>query len=161
MKKILILAVLLGVCLFGFAACGDDNGNGAYNGVNAQSNGTAVNDITEETEEAVNRIDLFFERVAAAGFDMGEEVPKVPQMIGAERGAAYHVNGVVVEIYEYSPDNLTDDGRVHFENARDNGLIEVLPGFPPAPVVFHNNLVIIVDEHPDYEQLIEIFRGLN
>lgn len=108
---------------------------------------------------SVDRTQVFFEKVRDVGFEVGDEITKIPQIIGAESGKAFYVNGVVVELYEYNPTALTDSGRIFYESAKNNGEIEIFEGYPTS-VIFHDDLIMFCDEHPDAEELVKIFMEL-
>lgn len=102
-------------------------------------------------------LDLIKQEFVKSGFEVGENQELFYQMIGATSGYKFDLNGEPVEIYFYDEKNLSDEGKVYFEQAK-NGSVDI-SGFT-IPVTLKNNLVIArANDHKDKEKILEVFNN--
>ena len=116
-------------------------------------------DNTQLTEEvSKNKLDEFKEALKSKGYEVGDNEVVAYEMVGATNGYKFKVDGELIEIYEYDPSKLTDEGKEKLEEAK-NGSIN-MSGIS-IPVKYNNNLVLVrSDEHSKGKEILDIFNSL-
>lgn len=147
MTKKIIAVALSSLLVFALVGCGSSN----KDDVNK--------DNTQLTEEASkNKLDEFKEALKAKGYEVGDNEVVAYEMLGATNGYKFNVDGELIEIYEYDPSKLTDDGKEKLEEAKKGSIN--MSGIS-IPVKYNNNLVLArSDEHSKGEEILEIFNSL-
>lgn len=147
MKKKILSILCSSLLLIVLVGCNSNN----------ESNKNQNNDV-ESSQTSQNRLDKFKEKLKSEGFEVGENEVIAYDMIGANNGYKFKVDGELVEIYEYDKNNLSEDGKVKVQQA-ENGSIDF--GGMNIPVKYNNYLVLVrMDEHSKADKIIEVFNSL-
>ena len=149
MKKIILLVLVTACCLC-LTSCFPMGGASPTPDSSPSAPDTSL-------DSPKTRVDEFFKRVKDAGLEVTNKTEKEPQLIGASVGKAYQVNGVPVEVYEYDAATLTDAAKPYYDSAKDKGTLEVMPGAGTSKIVFHDDMVLFCDGHPNADILAELF----
>ncbi|MEG0297434.1 MAG: hypothetical protein RR620_12015 [Clostridium sp.] len=145
MKKILSLLICLMLSLT-VVSCGD--------------NKEEVKEPEKEpvVEQPVSKVDKFKNTLKEKGYEVGEDELLAFEMVGANNGYKFKVDGELIEIYEYDEANLSEEGKGFIEQGK-NGSIS-LSGFN-VPVKYNNFLMLgRADKHSKGTEIIEIFNSL-
>ena len=129
MKKRVIFAALAATLVLGLTACG---GTGA----------TLAELPTDKTMElkAVEKTGLagMCEYLEGNGVIAGDHVEMKADIIGAKEGRKYGFqfdgDTVIVELYEFDPDNLDETGKETLQHIRENGSFIVMEQEVPAKI---------------------------
>ena len=147
MKKKIIAIFCSALLLIGLVGCSSNN-----------ETSKSQNNNVESSQSSKNKLDEFKEKLKAEGFEVGENEVVAYDMIGANNGYKFKVDGELVEIYEYDKNNLSEDGKVKVQEA-ENGSIDF--GGMNLPVKYNNYLVLVrMDEHRKANEIIEVFNSL-
>ena len=139
--------------VFGLFGCGDKE--------EATSQTSIQTEAKEETttkNKSENKIDKFIKALKDKGFTVGEKLDCWYQMIGANDGCKFEVNGERIEIYYYDPENLSEEGKKYFEQAK-NGTID-MGGIKIKTLYSKDNVLINYEKHEKQSEIIEIFNNL-
>jgi hypothetical protein len=156
MKKLLILATMMLAMFFLLLGCSNDQSK--------NDSGTATDVPTANTseEQGGNQTSKGLEGIVdtfkEAGMTVGDYQTIAFDMIGAKDGRKFELNGSLIEIYEFDPNNLTEDGKKIYDSATNNGTFE-MSGFQVPCVMNGNYMLVRADEHPDKDKIIEIFKS--
>ncbi len=146
MKKKIIAIFCSALLLIGLVGCSSNNETSKN-----QNN-------TNSLESTKSKLDEFKEKLKENGFEVGENEAIAYDMVGANNGYKFKVDGELVEIYEYDKDNLSEEGKNKVQEAQ-NGSISF--SGVNIPVKYNNYLVLArMDEHSNANEIIEVFNSL-
>lgn len=144
MKKILSI-LLVGILSFGLVACNKTEGDTKE-----------VGNSTKQ-EEKKSKLDSIKDSYKKAGFEVGENETIAFQMVGANNGYKFKLDGELIEIYEYDSKNLSEEGKKISEQAKKGSIS--FSGFN-SPVKFNDGLMIMrYGEHSKKDKVLEVFNN--
>ncbi|MGL5330159.1 MAG: hypothetical protein ACRDD7_12890 [Peptostreptococcaceae bacterium] len=150
MKKILAL-ILVGALSFGVIGCGADKKPETENKENTSTE-------SKKEEVKLSKIDKFKNYLKDKGFKVEDNEVLAFDMMKANDGAKFKVDGQLIEIYTYDKDKLID-GAQEMLDAAVNGSVN-MSGFN-IPVVYNNYAMLgRVNEHSKKDEIINIFKSL-
>ncbi len=124
--------------------------------------GSPTGNETDETRgqepgETVNRLDQLKSAYKNEGFDVGENKVIAFEMLYADKGMKFEIDGELIEIYEYDMSNLSDEANDIVEQAKSGSIN--FSGFN-VPVKFKNGLMLVrYDEHSKGEEIVKVFEN--
>lgn len=146
--------LLIGISMAVLFACGnDDMNNNEESLVDAETEEVATTQTNEGKPSDELTLESFGDALEAEGFTY-EPVEKEAAFIGATAGQGYSINGNVVELYKYI------DGSDIFEEIKDKGFIEI-EDVIAFEVEINGRYALAASEHPNSEEIIEIFHSLD
>lgn len=142
MKKIVSILVLLTLLLGATIGCTKKE--------------EAKQNVPEKKQEEVKpNLDRLKEEFKKEGLEVGDNENVAFDMLGANNGYKFKLNGELIEIYEYNLNALSENGNKFVEQAK-NGSV-TMSGFN-IPVKYNDGIMITrYDEHKDKDKILEIF----
>lgn len=87
-------------------------------------------------------------------YDLGEREEKMAEFIRAKEGFALPVNNKNIEIYQFEKNDKK------LKEITKNKEFEI-EGIAKIPVEVNGNFILIASEHPDKDEIIEIFNSFD
>lgn len=145
MKKISVLLVIFVLC-FAITGCGQ-------NVENNTNNDNSTNNETVKEEKKLSSIDDFKNEVKKLGIDF-EETKMSAEYINAESGLKLTSDGKKLEVYKF------DTNSEHYKTAEENQKV-TMDGFGSFDAIVKNGYALMIDDNfPQYDKVIEIFNNL-
>ncbi len=145
MKKISVLLVIFVLC-FAITGCGQ-------NVENNTNNDNSTNNETVKEEKKLSSIDDFKNEVKKLGIDF-EETKMSAEYINAESGLKLTSDGKKLEVYKF------DTNSEHYKTAEENQKV-TMDGFGSFDAIVKNGYALMIDDNfPQYDKVIEIFNKL-
>ena len=145
-KKILI--VLLVVSMIALVGCQGDPA------VNDQEN-VEQSSVNTDDVSPTSRLDGLKEAFAEAGFKVGDNEIVAFEMLYADSGMKFTLDGELIEIYEYDMSSLSDEAKAVVDQAK-GGSVD-FSGFN-IPVKFKEGIMLVrYDEHSQGEKIVDVF----
>lgn len=108
--------------------------------------------------EKQSKLDKFKQELKSKGHDVGENEVIAYEMLGANNGYKFKVDGELIEIYEYDKDKLSEEGKKYVEQAKNGSVSMQGMNFP---VKYNDYLMLArIDEHSKANEIIEVFNSL-
>lgn len=105
--------------------------------------------------QRVNRLDSLKKAFSDSGLKVGDNEVVAYQMLGANNGYKFKIDGGLIEIYEYDLSNLATDGKSFIDQAKKGSVS--ISGFN-VPVKYNNGLMIDrYDEHSEKDKILKVF----
>lgn len=140
MKKILIFALTVALIL-GLIGCTEST-------------------VTKEEnqENKGNILDQIKDKFKKAGFEIGDNEMIAFDIVHANNGYKFEVDGELIEIYEYDLDNLSEEAKDMVNQAKE-GSVEIF-GINSSCVWNEKGILMFrADEHSQQDKIIEIFKN--
>lgn len=133
MKKVLSMFLITTSMLFLLVGCG----------------GAKSKDVT---------MDSIKQSFADAGMTVGENEEVLYQMIGANNGAKFDINGDKVELYFFDNKDLSEEGKEYVEQAKKGSVS--LFGADSIEVLFKDGFMLLnYNDHKDKDKIVETFNS--
>ena len=145
MKKISVLLVIFVLC-FAITGCGQ-------NVENSTNNDNSAKNETVKEEKQLSSIDDFKNEVKELGINF-EETKMSAEYINAESGLKLTSDGKKLEVYKF------DTNSEHYKTAEENQKV-TMDGFGSFDAIVKNGYALMIDDDfPQYDKVIEIFNKL-
>lgn len=145
MKKISVLLVIF-VLSFAITGCGQK-------AENSTNNDNSANNETVKEEKQLSSIDDFKNEVKELGINF-EETKMSAEYINAESGLKLTSDGQKLEVYKF------DTNSEHYKTAEENQKV-TMDGFGSFDAIVKNGYALMIDDDfPQYDKVIEIFNKL-
>lgn len=109
-----------------------------------------------------NKFEAFKEKLQNSGYEITGEVKKAAELVGAQEGYSYEINGSNIEIYKFNLNSSEELTKSNLKSAKNEGKI-YMPSFNnySIEVKINNNLVLTsYSNHPDKDKIIKLFNEL-
>lgn len=118
--------------------------------------------ITERTEkEKEITIEDFKTKLEESGLTISDTIQKSAELIGAEEGIGYEIDGTVIEVYKFNENSTDDLTKTNIESAKKDGKINMATFNMTLNVKYNKGLCLIgYENHPDKEKILEVFNSL-
>lgn len=121
-----------------------------------------TNQIETEANNSTLTIKLFKENLIKNGFTISNEIQKAAELIGANEGYGFEIDGSTIEIYNFnlnSEDSLT---KSNINSAINEGKVYMpsLNNYSINAKINKNLVLVSFDAHPDKDKIIKIFNEL-
>lgn len=127
---------------------------------NSKTNETASK--TNESKVKEITISNFKDKLEENGFVITDVSQKSANLIGAEEGFGYEINGEFIEIYKFNEESTEDLSKNNIKSAKSDEKIS-MPTFNNMKfnVKYNKGLVLMnYEKHPNKDKILEIFNNL-
>lgn len=127
---------------------------------NSKTNETASK--TNESKVKEITISNFKDKLEENGFVITDVSQKSANLIGAEEGFGYEINGEFIEIYKFNEESTEDLSKNNIKSAKSDEKIR-MPTFNNMKfnVKYNKGLVLMnYEKHPNKDKVLEIFNNL-
>lgn len=114
---------------------------------------------TEEVKET--NIEEFKTKLEESGLTISDTIQKSAELIGAEEGIGYEIDGEVIEVYKFNENSTDDLTKTNIESAKKDGKINMTTFNMTLNVKYNKGLCLVrYENHPDKEKILEVFNNL-
>lgn len=117
---------------------------------------------TEQTEEVKEvTIEDFKTKIEESELTISDTIQKSAELIGAEEGIGYEIDGAVIEVYKFNENSTDDLTKTNIESAKKDEKISMTTFNMTLNAKYNKGLCLVgYENHPDEEKILEVFNSL-